>query len=44
MLDELPDDAALFTGYGQSIKMNIRTNMPADVLTTSFNFNVAPDY
>jgi hypothetical protein len=29
-LDELPDDGAVFTGFGQSVKMNLRTNLPAD--------------
>ena len=35
-IDDLPDDGALFTGYGQAIKMNIRTNLGSDFLS-SFN-------
>ena len=44
LIDELPDDGALFTGYGQSIKMNIRTNISADCLNNIINFDVAPSY
>jgi hypothetical protein len=44
LIDDLPDEGALFTGYGQAIKMNIRTNIPADFMNTALAFNVAPDY
>lgn len=32
-IDELPDDAAVFTGFGTSIKMNLRTNMAPDFVS-----------
>jgi hypothetical protein len=38
-IDELPDNGALFTGYGQRIKMNIRLNAAGECLNA---FGIAP--
>ena len=31
-INDLPDDGAIFTGYGQRIKMNIRLNSGQDCM------------
>ena len=43
-INDLPDDAALFTGYGQSIRMTIQCNPSSDFICQNYIGNAAPDF